>query len=137
MKNFISHSEIETKRFGQKIGSELKNGDCVALYGELGAGKTVLIKGIVQGMGCDELVKSPSFITVNEYRYKVPIFHIDLYRIKNETPNLDLTEYFYGKGICLIEWAERAKDILPDKRIEVFIKVIDETTRKIILNAKC
>ncbi len=131
---FISHSEIETKRFGQKIGSELKNGDCVALYGELGAGKTVLIKGIVQGTGCDKLVKSPSFIIVNEYKCKIPIFHIDLYRIKGDFPNLDLREYFYGKGICLIEWAERAKDILPDKRIEVFIKVMDETTREITTN---
>lgn len=131
---YTTHSEEETRNLGIKLGKRLKKGDCVAFYGELGAGKTVFIKGIVKGLECLEPVRSPSFIIVAEYKCKIPIFHIDLYRIESNVSSLDLKEYFYGDGICLVEWAERIKDHIPDNRIDIHIKIIDEDTRKITID---
>ncbi|MCK4353247.1 tRNA (adenosine(37)-N6)-threonylcarbamoyltransferase complex ATPase subunit type 1 TsaE [candidate division WOR-3 bacterium] len=121
---------------GEKIGKNLKEGDIVALYGELGTGKTVLVKGIAKGIECENQVKSPSFVFVHEYKGKIPIYHIDLYRINNpqELLNLGIQEFFEGDGICLIEWAEKAEQTLPLSHIDIKFKVLNKNTREITLS---
>jgi tRNA threonylcarbamoyladenosine biosynthesis protein TsaE len=129
---FISKSETETREFGRRLSRRLKGGDVIALYGELGSGKTMLTKGICEGLGVKEVVKSPSFTIITTYKSEIPVHHIDLYRIKsNEIQNIGLEEYISDFGICIIEWAERAKDFLPEKRINIFLKIINEKTREI------
>jgi len=121
---FISQSEQETIKWGINIGSLLEPGDVIGLFGELGSGKTRTIQGICQGLMCKDIVSSPTFTIINEYRGKCPIYHFDLYRIESEQEIFDLgyEEYFYSEGICLIEWAERAHTLLPPNHIEIYLK---------------
>ena len=127
--SFITESLIETQTLGEKIGRTLKPGDVVALIGDLGAGKTCLTQGIARGVGIasDEVVNSPSYILINEYNGKIPIYHIDLYRLEDsaEIAELGLSEYIEGDGICVIEWAERMADALPDSAIEIRITLAE------------
>lgn len=134
---FISKSSEETIELGKKIGKALKPGDILAFYGDLGSGKTTMIKGIALGLGVKErdIVKSPSFIMVNEYKGRCPIFHIDLYRVKNDEEILSIgfDDYLYGNGVCLIEWAEKAENELPNKLIRVDLTALSLEERKIII----
>ena len=127
--NFKTESPDETQTLGEKIGKTLKRGDVIALIGDLGTGKTCLTQGIARGAGIasDEIVSSPSYILINEYNGTVPIYHIDLYRLENseEIAELGLSEYVEGDGICIIEWAERMADALPDSCIKIYITLAD------------
>ena len=135
----ISNSEEETKEIGKQIGKKLKKGDIVTLYGDFGSGKTVLVKGIAKGMKCKEQVKSPSFVFMHEYKGKFPIYHIDLYRVNNlnDIVALGIQEFFgsfgesRGQGVCIIEWAEKAKGLLPENSIRIELKILSENTREI------
>lgn len=104
---------------------QLKPGDVVAFYGELGAGKTTMIKGVAAGLGVAEVVKSPSFVIVTEYAGRLPVYHVDLYRLNESSDfeSIGLDSYLEGDGVCLIEWAERAEGVLPDKAIRVRMSV--------------
>lgn len=128
-----TYSEEETIQFGKELAKKLKKGDVLAFYGELGSGKTTLIKGIVSGLSYKKPIKSPSFIIVAVYQTGIPIYHIDLYRLKEikEIDNIGILEYIYGEGIALIEWAERIEEILPKKRINVRIFIKGEKEREI------
>jgi len=97
----------------------------VAFYGELGSGKTTMIKGVAAGLGVTETVKSPSFVIITEYQGRLPVYHIDLYRISSpkELDSLGLDSYLEGNGVCLIEWAERAEGLLPADSIRVRLRV--------------
>ena len=127
--NFKTESPDETQALGEKIGKTLKRGDVIALIGDLGTGKTCLTQGIARGAGIasDEIVSSPSYILINEYNGTVPIYHIDLYRLENseEIAELGLSEYVEGDGICIIEWAERMAEALPDSCIKIHITLAD------------
>jgi tRNA threonylcarbamoyladenosine biosynthesis protein TsaE len=120
-------------QIGKQIGRQLKSGDVVSLRGELGAGKTVLVKGIAKGIGCNDKISSPSFVYVHEHKGKIPIFHIDLYRTNGTQDILALGvhEFLSLRGICLIEWAERAKELLPTNTITIDIRVVDRHSREI------
>lgn len=133
----VSRSEKETEEIGKTIGMKLKNGDVVALYGELGSGKTVLVRGIARGVGCEELVKSPSFVFVHEYKGRIPVYHIDLYRVNElkDVMSLGIGEFF-GSGVCVVEWAEKAEGLLPADCISVELKIIGEYTREIVEYSK-
>ena len=126
---FKTESPEETQALGKKIGKTLQQGDVIALIGDLGTGKTCLTQGIARGAGIapDEIVSSPSYILINEYNGKVPIYHIDLYRLENteEIAELGLSEYIEGNGICVIEWAERMADALPDTCIKIHITLAE------------
>ena len=119
----------ETQILGEKLGKTLKQGDVIALVGDLGTGKTCMTQGIARGVGIapDEVVNSPSYILINEYNGAIPIYHIDLYRLENseEIAELGLSEYIEGNGICIIEWAERMADSLPDTCIKIHITLAD------------
>jgi len=129
----ISRGESETKAIGRRIGSRLKQGDIVCLYGELGSGKTTIVKGIASALGIEEKdVTSASFTIIVEYEIPVQFYHIDLYRIGNDEINgLGLEEYLDSQGICVIEWAERASSLIPERAIKIFLREIDESTREI------
>ncbi len=131
----ISNSEGETKQIGERIGKKLKKGDVIALYGEFGSGKTILVKGIAKGIGCTEQVKSPSFVFVHEYKGKIPIYHIDLYRVNNlnDIIALGIQEFFNSEGVCVIEWAEKAKGLLSQDSISIELKILNKNTREILV----
>ena len=126
---FKSETPEETQALGERLGKTLKQGDVIALVGDLGTGKTCLTQGIARGVGIgpDEVVNSPSYILINEYTGAIPIYHIDLYRLENseEIAELGLSEYMEGDGICIIEWAERMTDALPDTCIQIHITIAE------------
>ncbi len=134
----VSHSPAQTARIGQRLGELLQRGDVVLLLGEFGAGKTHFAKGIAQGLGSIDLVNSPSFVLVNEYRagaahQYLPIYHVDLYRLEDtrEISGIGLEELADGAGVCMIEWGLRATDWLPPERISVSLHYLSDTKRTI------
>ena len=133
-----TNSSEETKEFGRNLTSRLKPGSVIALIGPLGSGKTVLVQGICSALEVKEAVTSPSFVIINEYPGRLGgspiwVYHFDLYRLENleEFAKLGYEEYFYGKGITLIEWAEKVTPFLPEKRWEVNFRILSETEREI------
>jgi len=136
MKKYISNGPDETKEIGFRLGRLLMPGDVVGLYGELGTGKTVMVKGIARAFGIDERdVVSASFTIMSEYDTDPPFIHIDLYRVakKDELSELGLWECIGGSGVSVIEWAEKAEEGLPEGSIKVWLKSIDENTREIAI----
>jgi tRNA threonylcarbamoyladenosine biosynthesis protein TsaE len=134
--DFISHSAAQTIRIGQRLGELMRRGDLVVLLGDFGTGKTHLIKGIAQGLGSANLVNSPSFVLINEYRAgpqhgEMPIYHADLYRIEDpdELGAIGIEEAWSGAGVCLIEWAEQAGDWLPQEHLAIHLQHLSETKR--------
>lgn len=132
---FISNSVEETIAIGVKLARKLKKGSVVALIGDLGSGKTILTKGIAEGLGVKNprYVNSPTFVIIKEYKGKLPLYHFDLYRL-NKSTILDAEsyeEYFYDDGVSVIEWADKIRGLLPKKHIEVKLKVAGENKRKI------
>jgi len=126
----------ETKDFGIKLGNILKSGDIVCLNGDLGAGKTTLTKSIGLGLGVTDYITSPTFTLINQYNGRLAVYHFDVYRLENadELYDLGFDEYFYGKGVCIIEWAEKIEKLLPRERIVLDIekgKDIDERVIRI------
>ncbi len=123
MKKYISNSEEETRRAAAEIAAGLKPGDVIALNGDLGAGKTAFVKGIAEYFSCEDDVTSPTFTLVNEYGGDVCIYHFDVYRLEN--PSIEecdwMDDYFFGDGICIIEWADNIKSVLPADSIRIDI----------------
>jgi len=137
-REFISRSPEETITLGEQMAQELRPGDCLALVGELGAGKTTLIKGIARGLGIpEEEVLSPTFVLIREYRSgRLPLFHVDAYRIAKpeEFQEIGLEEYLLSEeGITVIEWADRVSSIIPPGCLEVRLEIEAEQERKITI----
>ena len=130
-----SNSDAETREIGRRIGERLSPGDVVCLYGELGAGKTTMVKGIASVFGIMERdVTSPSFTIIIEHEGEVPFNHVDLYRLsENDVADLGLHEYFGKKSISVIEWAERAEREIPDDAIKVRLRYSGEDRREILI----
>jgi tRNA threonylcarbamoyladenosine biosynthesis protein TsaE len=130
LEEFLSKSPEETQEFGKKIGSVLKDKDIVLFYGELGSGKTQLIKGICSALGVLEVVNSPTFIIVNEYisSNNINIYHFDLYRLKStdEVIEIGLNDYLQNRGIILVEWPELIEDILSANVKKVYLSHVNE-----------
>jgi len=131
----ISKSVEETMDLGEIFAGGLKRGDCVALVGDLGAGKTVFTKGIAKGLGVKNAryVNSPTFVIIKEYDGKFPLYHFDLYRLDGHSglDDMNWEEYFYGDGVTVIEWADKIRELLPDSYWEVNLKAVDEKRRDI------
>ena len=120
-----THDPEETFEVGRTIGMNAKPGQIYTLTGDLGVGKTVVTQGVAAGLGITEPVNSPTFTIIQEYEDgRLPFYHFDVYRIGDleEMEEIGYDDYFFGKGICLIEWAELIEEILPEKRIEVTIE---------------
>ena len=130
----ISHSAEETIAFGRQLAGSLRAGDVLALTGDLGAGKTCLVKGLATGLGITHAVTSPTFTLIHEYRGgRLPLAHIDLYRLATagEAVNIGIEEYLSGAGVTVIEWAERIESLLPAQTKRIRLTALDETTRQI------
>ena len=132
------YSEEETRKIGYELGEKAAKGEIYCLQGDLGVGKTVFTKGFAQGLNITEHITSPTFTIVNEYHSgRIPFYHFDVYRIGDveEMFVIGYEEYFYGDGVCLIEWAELITDILPDDvkwiKIEKDLTSDNENYRKI------
>ena len=117
-------SQDETEAFGYEIGKSAQPGEIYCLSGDLGVGKTVFTKGFARGLGIDEHITSPTFTLINEYYGRLPLYHFDVYRIGDveEMDEIGYEDYFYGDGVCLIEWANLIEEILPEKYTEIRIE---------------
>ena len=131
----ITNDPDETLALGARLARKLKRGMFVGLCGELGTGKTIFTKGIAKGLGVKayRYVNSPSFVIIKEYKGKIPLYHFDIYRLdsNDDLDSVGYQEYFYGKGVTVVEWADKIKDILPDKRIDINFFHAGKTKRKI------
>ena len=137
--DFISHSEAQTVRLGGRLGTLAQPGQVIALSGDLGAGKTRWAQGFGRGLGVPaaEIINSPTFTFINQYQGRLTYYHIDVYRLTDaaEAETLGLDDYFYGAGVCLIEWADRIRDLLPPERLEIELYYMEETKRRIVMRA--
>jgi tRNA threonylcarbamoyladenosine biosynthesis protein TsaE len=129
----VRHSPEETRELGRQIGRLAAPGDIYLLVGNLGAGKTCLTQGIAWGLDIDEYTLSPSFVIMRELQGRLPLYHMDFYRLDNiaEISDLGLDDYLYGRGVCVIEWAEKGMDILPGDHLLIRFRYISDTERSI------
>ena len=134
----VSRSPEETQALGKHIGDIAIPGDIYLLVGNLGAGKTCLTQGIAWGLGIQEYTISPTFVIMRELHGRLPLYHIDFYRLDNipEISDLGLDDYLYGRGVCVIEWAEKGLEILPDDHLLIKIKYLSDNERTIEIEPK-
>ncbi len=126
MKKIVSRSAEETKKIGESLGKYLFPGAIISLVGDLGSGKTCFVKGLARGLQIKEgdYVTSPSFVLVKEYRGRIPLYHLDFYRLEVEQiQNLALEEYFYKDGATVMEWGDKVEKLLPEEYLEVDFKI--------------
>jgi tRNA threonylcarbamoyladenosine biosynthesis protein TsaE len=123
----------ETIALGEQLGKVAEPADIITLEGDLGAGKTALTQAIGRGLGIDPkiYITSPTFSLLQEYRGRLPLYHVDLYRLAGEedVENLGFSEYFYGDGLTVIEWSERLGSLMPTERLHVHLMITGETSR--------
>ena len=129
----LSNSAAQTRNMGMKLGKLATAGDAILLVGPLGAGKTCLTQGIAHGLGIHEYTASPSFVLVREYRGKLPLYHIDLYRLDRieEVTQLGLDDYLYGNGVCVVEWADKGLGVLPEEHLLIEMQIVSPLKRKL------
>ncbi len=130
---FTSHSEMDTVELAQNFESEKFPNLIICLDGELGSGKTVFTKGIADALGIKDTITSPTFTIIKEYDGELPLYHMDVYRLDGKTDGIGIEEYFTKGGVVVIEWAETIKDILPEERLDIKFKIIDENKRLLVL----
>lgn len=133
-----STSQRQTNKIGQAIGRSLEGGETIALYGPLGAGKTALVRGIAEGLGAPPAaVSSPTFVLIHEYRGRLPLAHVDLYRIDTNRAldSTGLVEYFSGQTVAAIEWADKGLCLLPEDRLEIALNHLPTLDRSINMQA--
>jgi tRNA threonylcarbamoyladenosine biosynthesis protein TsaE len=156
--DIISHSSAQTQRLGARLGELLQGGELILLAGQLGTGKTTFTQGLAQGLGIMEVVNSPTFTLLKEYpgqprpgrtQGHVPtesngsqhmgpaLYHFDLYRLDNPDEILDLgfEDYFYGSGVCVVEWADKADGIWPNEHLRIRMKMLSETKRSLLFTS--
>jgi tRNA threonylcarbamoyladenosine biosynthesis protein TsaE len=140
MKSFklVTHSPEETRELGTRLGELAQPGDIYLLSGNLGVGKTCLTQGIVWGLGSLEYALSPTFVLMREVKGRLSLFHIDLYRLDRiaEISDLGLDDYLYGKGLCVIEWAEKGFSVLPAEHLLIKISYLSDNERSFELTAQ-
>ena len=130
---FVVHTEEDTVLLGKRLGEKLRRGDVVALDGTLAAGKTYFTKGIALGLEITEDITSPTFTIVSEYRGRLPLYHMDVYRLEGEEDffGIGAEDMLYGDGVCVIEWGEKVKEFLPEHTIGVKIDINSDNSRHI------
>jgi tRNA threonylcarbamoyladenosine biosynthesis protein TsaE len=132
--NIETRGVEETVAFGERLAAELQRGDVLALSGELGAGKTALVKGIARGLDIAQEVTSPTFTLIHEYSGgRLPLFHVDLYRLESagQALAIGIEDYLNGSGVTVIEWAEKIESLLPERTRRIRIQSLGENVRRI------
>lgn len=132
---FVTHSAEETIQLGKKIGAMLQPGAIIAMEGNLAAGKTTITKGIAESLGIQETITSPTFTLISEYEGKIPLYHMDVYRLDSceDFINLGVEDLMYGEGVSIIEWSERVREELPKSTITLRLEVREDGGRDITL----
>jgi tRNA threonylcarbamoyladenosine biosynthesis protein TsaE len=133
---YISNSTEQTKDFAKELAKLLQPGDVIALEGDLGAGKTTFTKGLAEGLEIKKTVNSPTFTIIKEYQGRLPLYHMDVYRLEDSDEDLGFDEYFEGLGVTVVEWAHLIKDQLPLELLTIYLTHDDEEARKIKLVPK-
>ena len=121
-----SQNEEELISIGQKLGRLLDSGDIIVLSGDLGAGKTTLTKGIAKGLDISQMIKSPTYTIVREYEGRLPLYHLDVYRIGDDPDSIDLDDFLFGDGATIIEWGELIEPSLSDVYLKIFIRKLED-----------
>jgi tRNA threonylcarbamoyladenosine biosynthesis protein TsaE len=136
-RRIVSNSEAETIKVGYDLAQSMKSGDLIILSGPLGSGKTCLIRGLAIGLGvAPDEINSPSFTIVNEYYGgRMPLFHLDLYRIKDDSElcQIGWDDYLLRDGAVVVEWGEKARRYIPKRRAEIIISIVSEISREILM----
>ena len=132
---FVTHSAEETIQLGKKIGSMLQPGAIIAMEGNLAVGKTTITKGIAESLGIEEAITSPTFTLISEYEGKMPLYHMDVYRLDSceDFINLGVEDLMYGDGVSIIEWSERVREELPKSTITLRLEIRGDGGRDITL----
>ena len=134
MKHVIKTQSVEeTQKVAYAIGKWVKSGMILTLEGDLGAGKTTFTKGLAKGLDIKRNVNSPTFTIIKEYQGRLPLYHMDVYRLENGADEIGLDDYLYGEGVCVIEWASMIEDLLPNERLDIKIFRDGEFERRIEL----
>lgn len=131
VKEIIVNTENEMIKLGKVIGAALEENMVLALSGDLGAGKTTLTKGIGQALGIKTVINSPTFTILKIHQGKMPLYHMDVYRINQNTGDDDLEEYFENGGVCIIEWAENISYLLPEEYLQIDFEILDSGKRRL------
>jgi tRNA threonylcarbamoyladenosine biosynthesis protein TsaE len=136
--NLISRSPEQTQQLGMRLGKMARSGDVFLLTGNLGSGKTCLTQGIAWGLGIKEYAFSPSFVLIREYAGRLPLYHVDFYRLDsiNEMADLGLDEYLCGRGVCVVEWADKGMALMPEEHLLINLDYLSETERSLTFEPK-
>lgn len=126
-------SSEETQNLSERLGNLVKEKDVLILEGDLGAGKTTFTKGLAKGLGVKRVVNSPTFNIIKEYKGRLPLYHMDVYRLAESEEDLGFDEYFYGEGITVVEWAHLIESFLPNEKLKISLFHTGDDTRKIVL----
>jgi tRNA threonylcarbamoyladenosine biosynthesis protein TsaE len=129
----IMHSPEETMHLASKFGEQLEAKDVITLEGDLGAGKTTFTKGLAKGLGVGKTVSSPTFTIVKEYKGRLPLYHMDVYRLEDTMEDLGFDEYFHGDGVTVIEWAHLIEPQLPPERLNIYLFHHGNDERKLVI----
>ena len=133
--SFTSHSTEETSAYFRGLAAKARKGDIFALFGNLGTGKTTIAKALAEGLGINEDITSPTFTLLEVYEGPLRLYHFDLYRLEDEREfeHLFFEEYWEGDGVSIIEWADRARERLPESAVKIHLQYIDEGSRRITI----
>lgn len=137
--DLISHSAAQTQRWGARLGELVQPGDVICLEGDLGSGKTCFVQGIGRGLEITEDINSPTFILANEHRGgRLALYHLDMYRVSSarEVLGIGLEDYLDSDGVCVIEWAEKIREVLPAERLWITFRYLGESKRGIVMQAQ-
>ncbi|WP_027964074.1 tRNA (adenosine(37)-N6)-threonylcarbamoyltransferase complex ATPase subunit type 1 TsaE [Halalkalibacillus halophilus] len=133
---FKTQSEMETKEIAIKLAEMLHPGDVITLDGDLGAGKTTFTKGLAEGLEIKRTVNSPTYTIIKEYEGRIPLYHMDVYRLEGSEEDIGFDEYFEGEGVTVVEWSLFIESYLPVNRLMISIEKVDEQQRSITINPK-
>lgn len=134
----VSRSPEQTRQIGCRLGESVLPGDVLLLVGSLGAGKTCLTQGIARGLGVPDYTASPSFVLMREYKGRLPLYHVDLYRLEQveEVADLGLDDYFFNENVCVVEWADRALNLMPPEHLLIQLTYLSPRRRSVYLEPR-
>ncbi|OCA88706.1 tRNA (N6-adenosine(37)-N6)-threonylcarbamoyltransferase complex ATPase TsaE [Bacillus sp. FJAT-27225] len=134
--DYISSGSEDTLRLSERLAGFLKPGDVLTLEGDLGAGKTTFTKGLAVGLGIKRMVNSPTFTIIKEYYGRMPLYHMDVYRVSDQYEDLGFDEYFNGEGVTVVEWAHLIGEQLPAERLDIRITLEPDNRRKLLFTPR-